>query len=418
MQSTANVPEPDMLIKSKELKNGIRLVHLQHQSPVAHCGLIINAGSRDEENHPQGIAHFIEHMLFKGTRHRKTHHILSRIDEVGGELNAYTTKENTFIYASFLAGYFERALDIITDISFHSIFPLKEIEKERAVIIDEIHSYKDDPSEEINDEFDEVLFGRHPLGRNILGTVDSVSAIRQKDILAFQKDKYHTDQMVFCYIGPEKPERFFAKAEKYMEPIRTNIRKDKRKKFTGYKPRHITEIKNNNSCHGMIGNTAYGLKSKNRLPFFLLNNLLGGPGLNSRLNMNIREKYGYTYFIDASYTSFEETGEWAIYFATDKRNMEKTTALIYKELNKLTDQKLSAIQLEKAKTQLKGQLALANENMAGMLHALARSFLLFNKFETIGEIHEQIDKITAEKILELAGEVFDPKQLSSLQYIN
>jgi len=403
---------------SKQLTNGIRLVHYLHSSPVAHCGLLVNAGSRDENGHPQGIAHFMEHMLFKGTERRKTRHILSRIDEVGGELNAYTTKENTFIYASFLRQHLERAIDIIHDISFHSSFPEKEIAKERAVIIDELHSYKDDPSEEINDTFDEVLFGRHALGSNILGTLESVSSIKRSDIVNFHQATYHTDEMVFCYLGDEPAESFFRKAEQYFTDVPAHTRSFRRKKFVGYNPGTLQEERSTHTCHCVIGNVAYGIKSPKRLPFFLLNNILGGPGLNSRLNMNIREKYGYTYFLDSTYTPFEETGEWTIYLATDRRNLEKAVSLVYKELQKLREKPISTAQLSAAKTQLKGQLALSNEHASSLLHVVARSYLLFNRMDTLEDIYRKIDRIESNDLLDIANEIMDPEQLSRLTYIS
>lgn len=402
----------------RELKNGIRLVHYRQEAPVSYCGMLINTGSRDEDGHPQGVAHFMEHMLFKGTEKRKTFHILSRIDEVGGELNAYTSKENTFIYASFLHTYLARAVDIIADITFHSTFPEKEIRKERTVILDEIMSYRDDPSEEIGDQFDENMFRHHALGKNILGTETTVSAMSRADILRFREQTYHTDQMVFCCISKGNGNDFFREAEKVLEGIRARTRKHPRRKFRTYKPFTLSESRSINTSHCMLGNTSYGIKHPGRLAFFMLNNILGGPGLNSRLNIGIRERYGYTYFLDSSYTAFEETGQWMIYLATDEKKLEKTIDLVHRELRLLREKPLSTLQLHKAKQQLKGQLALSNENMSGLLHVIARSHLVFNRLDSLEKLYKQIDALSAAKLQDVARDVFDRNSLSQLVYRN
>jgi len=411
-----NIEKEDIF--SFHLKNGIKVVHVHHSRPVAYCGLLINAGSRDEEGFKPGVAHFLEHMMFKGTTKRKTHHILSRIDEVGGELNAYTAKENTFIYTTFLDKYLDRALDITEDIIFHSVFPLKEIEKERAVIIDEFQSYKDDPAEEMGDLFDTLMFAGHTLGTNILGSVDSVSNIQQPDLKKFVKAKYTTNKMVLCYIGPTPREKFKTKVEQYFSSVKQNTNKETRTPYSSYSPFIVEIEKEMYSSHCLIGNVGYGLNNKKRLPFVLLNNILGGPGLNSRLNMNIREKYGFTYYLDANYTPFEECGQWAIYLSTDVKNLDKTISLVYKELKKLREVKLSTLQLNKAKQQIMGQMALANENTSGMLHVIAKSFLLFDKLDTLPHLYKQVEKITVTQLQEIANEMFSEKKLSRLVYRN
>lgn len=401
-----------------ELKNGIKVVHLQHDRPVSYCGLLINTGSRDEENCKHGMAHFLEHMMFKGTERRRAHHILNRIDEVGGELNAYTSKESTFVYTSFLDEYIERSLDLIQDIVFNSVFPDKEIEKERAVIIDEFQSSKDDPTEELGDQFDAMMFAGHTLGNNILGTVESVRSIEKNDLRKYVSRSYNTDQMVLCYIGSTPLKKFKRHVEKYFANVKANRRRSKRTTFRTYEPFRLEIDRNLNSSHGMIGNVAYSLRSRNRLPFALLNNILGGPGLNSRLNMNIREKYGFTYYLDAHYTPFEDCGQWAIYLSTDVKNLDRSMNLIDKELKKLKENHLSEIQLKKAQNQLMGQLALANENTSAMLHVIAKSFLLFNRMDNLEKLNRQIEKITATQIAEMANEIFDEKRLSKLIYRN
>jgi predicted Zn-dependent peptidase len=304
------------------------------------------------------------------------------------------------------------------DIIFNSTFPLKEIEKERAVIIDEFQSYKDDPAEEMSDQFDALMFAGHTLGTNILGSVESVQSIQQIDLKKFVSKTYHTDRMVLCYIGPTSKEKFKAKAEKYFGGVKTSTSNSTRLPYNEYDPFVLEIEKEMHSSHCLIGNVGYGLKNKKRLPFVLLNNILGGPGLNSRLNMNIREKYGYTYYLDANYTPFEECAQWAIYLSTDIKNLDKTIALVYKELTKLKERPLSTLQLDKAKKQIMGQMALANENTSGMLHVITKSFLLFDRIDTLPYLYKQVEKVTSSQLMDIANEMFDDKKLSRLVYRN
>lgn len=399
------------------LENGIRLVHLQVNSYVGHCGLLINTGSRDEKTGETGIAHFLEHVLFKGTTKRSAFRIISSIDELGGELNAYTTKENTFVYATFPGNYLGRALDVITDITFRSTFPKKEIEKERLVVLDEILSYKDDPSEEISDQFDEMLFPGHPLGNNILGTEKTVANFDIEHIRSFIGRTYNTDQMVLGYVGPMNAEKFRKIAGKALEWVTPQTRNWSRKAPKPYTPAHITEKRDLHSAHAMIGNRAYPVNSEKRVPFFMLNNILGGPGLNSRLNLNIREKYGYTYYLESAYSPFDDTGMWSLYLATDKKNLQKSLDLVYKELRKLREHPLSESQLQKAKIQVKGQMALANESHHNILHGMVRSLQVLDTVESIPELHRQIDEVTSEGLMEAAQDIFDEKKLGSLVYV-
>ncbi|WP_234408961.1 M16 family metallopeptidase [Marinilabilia salmonicolor] len=272
------------------LPNGIRLVHHRVASPVGHCGLIINTGSRDENENEHGMAHFIEHVIFKGTQKRKTWHILSRLDDVGGELNAYTSKEETAIYASFLIQDFDRAVELLHDITFHSVFPEKELNKEKEVIIDEINSYKDNPAELIIDDFEELVFDDGPMGHNILGTADSIKNFSREDILNFIANNYHTDQMVLCMVGDMDPDRFLKTADKYFGAESSNLRTQKRPAPPNYQPSELRKELDTFQSHISIGNIAYDLENPKRLGLSLLNNLLGGPGMNSRLNMALREK--------------------------------------------------------------------------------------------------------------------------------
>ena len=335
------------------LDNGIRLVHYRIPGLVAHCGLIINTGSRDETISEHGIAHFIEHMLFKGTKKRKAYHILSRLEDVGGELNAYTTKEETAIHASFLKEDYERAIELISDISFNSVFPEKEIEKEKDVVIEEINSYLDNPSELIFDDFEELIFSNQPIGRNILGTPDSVKSFSQKSIKSFISKNYNTSQMVFCSVGNIADEKILKLFRLNFENIVTEKQAEKINRSWLYKPASVTKKMNTYQNHCIMGNLAYDLKDNRRMGMFLLNNILGGQGLNSRLNLSLREKHGFAYNVESSYSPYNDTGIFSIYFGTDSQYLNKSIAIALIELGKLRNTKLGTIQLSKAKSQIK-----------------------------------------------------------------
>lgn len=397
-----------------ELKNGIRVIFKPTLSEAAHCGLLINAGTRDEQEHEQGLAHYIEHTLFKGTSKRKFYHILSRIDSVGGELNAYTSKEETCIYASFQNQYLERAIELIADITFNSNFPAKEIEKEKLVIIDEISSYQDSPSEQIFDDFEEHIFSNHPLGRNILGTEESVRSFSRKHILNFIKTHYTNKNMVLCIAGNFDLKKVQYLAQKYIEPIVHKGDPIIRKKPAAYKPFYHQIKKNTHQSHCCMGTRAYATNSKQKLGLVLLNNLLGGSAMNTRLNLNIKEKYGFTYNLDSSYAAYSDTGIFNIYLGTDKNYLDKTIALILKELKKLRDTKLGVLQLEGAKRQLCGNIALAQDNNASVILALGKSLLYFNKVDELDELYTKINKLNASEILAIANEIFEEKKLSYL----
>ncbi len=403
-----------MIYQQYTFKNGIRVVHRQTNSLVSHCGVIINAGSRDENENEQGIAHFIEHTIFKGTRRRKSYQILSHMENVGGEINAFTTKEETCIYASFLNQFLERAVDIISDIVFNSTFPEKEIEKEKEVVIDEINSYKDNPAEEIFDEFEKQLFSGHPIGNYILGESGCIKKFRKKDIIGFIKRCYNTDEIVICSVGNIEFAELIKILEKYFISLRINKRILPRKKFKKYKAFNKTISKATHQSHCIIGNTGYNAKDNRLTPLIMLNNILGGPGMNSKLSMNIREKYGYCYNIESYYTPFSDTGIFGIYFGTEQENIEKTTSLVYKELDKLRNTKLGILQLHRAKLQLIGQIAISYENNLNEMLSMGKSFLVFNKVDSIAEINQKINSVTAAQLMDTANEIFDPRQLSTL----
>jgi predicted Zn-dependent peptidase len=398
------------------LDNGIRLVHHQTSGMVAHCGLIINTGSRDETGPEHGIAHFIEHMLFKGTKKRKAYHVLSRLEDVGGELNAYTTKEETAVHASFLKNDYERAIELISDITFNSIFPEKEIGKEKDVVIEEINSYLDNPAELIFDDFEELIFQNQPIGRNILGTPESVGSITQQKLLDFITNNYNTRQMVFCSVGNIPDTRIINLFIKYFSHIVTQRTVERPAKEWLYKPAYVTKKMDTFQNHCIIGNVAFDLKDRRRLGMFLLNNILGGQGLNSRLNLSLREKNGLAYNVESSYNAYYDTGIFSIYFGTDRQNLDKSITIALAELKKLRTSKLGAIQLSKAKNQIKGYLARGYENHESLMLSLGKSLLVFNKIDSLEDICRKIDNVTTSELLETANEIFEPSKLSTLIY--
>lgn len=400
-----------------ELKNGIRLIHRYSPSPVSHCGITINAGSRDESETENGIAHFIEHSIFKGTNKRKAFQILNRIDGVGGELNAFTTKEETCIYGCFLDCYQERFLELLSDIVFNSTFPEKEITKEKVVVIDEINSYEDTPSELIYDEFEKQLFGNHPLGRLILGTPDNVNSFTSEGIKAFIDKNYSTDQMVISIVSSIDCDKWFRLAEKYFGIYEKKTNKKQREKAVMLPA--ITNIYDRDTyqSHAVIGTVSYGYKDKKKAAFSLLNNMLGGWAMNSFLNMHIREKYGFTYTIESNYTAYSDVGVFSIYAGTDKKYMDKTLRLINKELEKFTQSPLAEKTLLKFKQQMKGQLAITCDSNQNEMLSIGKMLLNFGKVDTLQDTYTTIDEISAKEILEVAQEIFIPQNLSIIQYV-
>ncbi|MFZ2339969.1 MAG: pitrilysin family protein [Bacteroidales bacterium] len=398
------------------LDNGIRLVHHPLPGIVAYCGLVINTGSRDEAATEQGMAHFIEHMLFKGTRKRKAYYVLSRLEDVGGELNAYTTKEETAVFASFLKDDYDRAIEILHDITFNSVFPEKEIEKEKDVVIEEINSYLDNPAELIFDDFEELIFAGQSIGHNILGTPETVKSFTQKSLLDFISRNYNTDQIVFCSAGNISDEKMIRLFKKYFENVPANIRASKDPADYSYKPCSVTKDMNTFQNHCIIGNVAYNLKDERRLGMFLLNNILGGQGLNSRLNLSLREKNGLAYNVESSYNPYWDTGAFSIYFGTESNHLNRSIKVAMGELARLRTEKLGIVQLSKAKSQIKGYLARGYENHESLMLSLGKSLLIFNKIERLEDTYKKIDKITSSELMEMANEVFDPAGLSTLIY--
>ncbi len=397
-----------------QLQNGIRVLHKPSPSNISHACIIINAGSRDEGQAKDGLAHFIEHLLFKQTEKRNTNQILNRLELVGADLNAYTTKEYTCVHASFLKPHLERSLDLFEDILFHSVFPEEEMNKEKEVILDEISSYQDQPDEAINDDFEDLLFEGHPLGRNILGTPESVKSFNKKDIQLFMKSNYRTDEIIIGIFGDYDFKTVIRISEKLYGKIPANLPDRVREKVGPYTPKKNIFSKPINQAHCVIGNQSYSFHHKHRTAFLLLNNLLGGTGMSSRLNLEIREKYGIAYTIESNYTPMSDSGIFSIYFGTDSEKTEKAIQLLEKELKKLRDQKLGPIQLQQAKHKFIGQIALGEENRMGLIISMSKSLLDFNRVDSLEEVFAKINTVNAPQLLEIANEMFDPKQLSSL----
>jgi predicted Zn-dependent peptidase len=401
------------------LDNGIRIIHKQIDQEVAHFGWMIQAGSRHEEDHEFGLAHFIEHCLFKGTTNRKMHHILSRMEDVGGELNAYTTKEETYIYSTFLKPDYKRAIELISDIVQNSTFPEKELAKEKEVIIDEINSYKDSPSEQIFDEIDEWVFPNSSLGKNILGNEESVKSFTREHILSFIEKNYCTDRMIISSVGNIKPEKLFNLVEQFFgEMPKKESKKEASPEIIEKNIQHISKPLAQYQSHCILGKMAYGATDKRARILVLLNNILGGPGLNSRLNMGIREKYGYTYSIESSYHYFSDHGIFTIYFGSDKKYLNKVKNLIFKECKKLTDKPLTDRQLSKAKKQLLGQIYIAQENNCSLMLSMAKSLSLYGKIDSLEKLKSRIESITSEELYEVAKEILNPDDFVILEYTN
>ncbi len=406
-----------MKIYTHTFSNGIRIIHQKIQSRIAYCGLFINTGSRDEKSGEHGMAHLIEHLIFKGTRKRKVHHIINRLETVGGEINAYTSKEETCIYSSFLKEDFERAIELICDMTFHSIFPEKELVREKEIIMDEIKSYKDNPSELIFDDFEELIFKGNSIGRNILGTPENLRSFTRDDIIRFMANNYHTGQMVFSSVGNIEFKKVLKYAEKYLACMPANTPPKNRNGFINYHPASKNVKKRTHQTHCIIGNLAFDIHDKRRMSMTLLNNILGGPGMSARLNMSLRERSGYAYNVESHFTAFSNTGIFTVYFGTEKEKLERCQELIYREFARLRNNHLSTIQLKRAKKQLTGQLAIGWENKENLMLAIGKSYLLFNKVDSIEEVYKKIEKITERELIEVANIVLDHSSLSKLVYI-
>ncbi len=399
------------------LSNGIRLIHKRVKSTrITHCGFHLDIGSRDELVHQQGIAHFWEHMAFKGTNKRKAYHILNRLDSVGGELNAYTTKEKICFYASILTEFFPKAFDLLADITFDSIFPEKQIENERNVILEEMAMYKDSPEDSIMDDFDDIIFKGHSLGRNILGTKSSINSFHRNDFKSFIAENINTEKIVFSSVGNIPFSKVIRLAEKFLSGIDHHTSNQERKPYMIFNPTIRDLKKTISQSHCAIGRTSYNISHSKRLPFFLLINLLGGPGMNSRLNLTLREKKGYVYSVDGQFSSFTDTGMFGIFFATEPKQLNKAKSMVLKELKQLRIKKLGSLQLHKAKEQLTGQIAMSEENNLSFMLMMGKSLLDLGRIQQLDEIFAKIKNTSSSDLIDVANEMFEEDNLSILSY--
>lgn len=398
------------------LKNGIRILHVPAASTISHACILVNAGSRDEEDAQMGLAHFIEHLIFKRTEKRNTTQILNRLESVGADLNAYTTKEYTCIHASFLHPYLDRTLELFNDIVFHSTFPEEEMEKEKGVVLDEIASYLDQPEEAINDDFEDLLFRGHQFGRNILGTPETVSDLTRKDILSFVSNNYRTDQTVVAVLGSYSFNKLAKIGEKYFADVPENSSKSNRVKPEVNQALHQVVDKQITQSHCMMGLQTYDLHHPYKTGLLLLNNLFGGNGMSSILNLQLREKYGIAYTIESAYSPLSDTGIFAIYFGTDKEKSQKAMQLIRKEMNKLKQKPLTGVQLHKAQSKFIGQIALGEENRIGLIIAMAKSLLDHHQIDSLETVFRKIREVSTSEMTAIINDVFDESKWTSLLF--
>ncbi len=396
------------MIYTHTLSNGLRIIHRNTPSEISHCGIAVNTGSRDEYPQEAGMAHFVEHMLFKGTQRRRAHHIAGRMESVGGELNAYTTKEETFYYATFLGEYFPRAVELLADMLFHSEFSPLLIDREREVILDEINSYQDDPAELIWDDFENMLFAGHDLGHYILGVPETLQRFDREQILHFMEREYQPSRMVFFSSGRIPFPKVVKQLERYFSiaPAREEINTRIAPTFP-CKPRKEMLHKNTSQSHVMMGVPALSMRHPQRHALLLLNNILGGGSLNSRLNASLREKHGLVYHVESNVTLYSDTGLFAIYFAGDPQQRERCIRLVKKEINRLLEKELTPLQLNLAKRQWKGQLGIAAEQNENYTLAMAKRFLHTGRYLSLKEMFDRIDAITAEELHDTARYLFD-----------
>ena len=448
------------------LDNGLRIIHLPSDSQVVYCGYQINAGTRNEEPGEEGLAHFCEHVTFKGTERRKAWHILNCLESVGGDLNAYTNKEGTVYYSAILKEHIARAVDLLSDIVFHSVYPQAEIDKEVEVICDEIESYNDSPAELIYDEFENILFKGSPLGHNILGTAEQVRAFKTEDALRFTRKLYRPDNAIFFAYGDidfKKLVKLIQKAlgecpkgrelacsadcksaetpteERIAEETPTEERiaeetptgetpteemeagdanhKVQSSKFNVQSKvagQTIVMQKNTHQAHVMIGTRAYDVNDDRRMPLYLLNNMLGGPGMNAKLNLALREHNGLVYTVESTMVAYGDTGTWSIYFGCDEHDVKRCLRLVRKELDKFMQKPLSDAQLKAAKKQIKGQIGVACDNRENFALDFGKSFLHYGWEKNVDRLYEQVDEITATQIQAVAQELFDKDRLTIL----
>ncbi len=395
---------------------GLRVIHQPTLSKVAYCGFAVDAGTRDETWDEPGMAHFVEHLIFKGTRKRKAWHILNRMEHVGGELDAYTNKEETVVYSVFLAEHFSRAFELLSDIVFHATFPERELAHETEVIIDEIQSYEDTPSELIFDDFEGMLFEGHPLGRNILGDPERLKRFRSEDAAAFASRFYHPGNMVFFVQGNIAFKRIVRMAERLLADVPVIDVDNRRLPPPPYTPMRKELHRDTHQAHVMIGCRGYQACDEKRTALYLLNNVLGGPGMNSRLNLSLRERRGLVYNVESNLTCYTDSGTFSIYFGCDEADLQRCADLVDKELRRLRENKMSASTLAAAKKQLIGQIGVAADNNENNVLGMAKTFLHYNVHETPEAVYHRIDALTPEMLWDVSNELFVPENLSTLVY--
>jgi predicted Zn-dependent peptidase len=407
-----------MNYQTHTLPNGLRIIYLPKKSEVTFCGITINAGSRDENREEEGCAHFAEHLLFKGTRKKNARQIINRLEDIGGELNAYTSKEETVVYAAAMKKYTRRMIELMADMTLHSIFPQKELEKEREVILDEIASYHDNPSELIFDDFEELIFKDHPLGHNILGNAKLLKKMNSESIKNFVKRCYQPNQMVVFVVGNTNFEHLTKWCEEYFVSENSANKENilKRNLPEQYRAEKMKLKKRTHQIHSIIGNRCFDLYHPNRLSMYLLNNILGGPGMNSLLNLSLREKYGLVYTAESNYQPFTDCGWWCVYYACDEKNDEKCEHLVLEQLQKIVDQPIPENKLKKYKQQLIGQMTVSRENTENLALSLGKSYMRFGKMEDMETMKKQLETIQPEDLQETARVIFNVEKLSVLKY--
>ena len=401
------------------LENGLRIIHRPSASQVVYCGYQVAAGTRDERSGEEGLAHFCEHMTFKGTEKRNALQIINSLEQLGGDLNAFTNKEDTTFYAAIQKEHISKAVDLLTDIVFHSTYPQHEIDKEVEVICDEIESYNDSPAELIYDEFENILFEGHPLGHNILGKAEQLRSYKTEDVLRFVRRNYRSDNTIFFAYG----DLDFGKLVKRLSLWFTVDSFQNNTPFTNISTvncqlstvnKTITKDIGSHQAHVMLGTRGYDIHHPLRIPLYLLNNILGGPGLNARLNLSLRERNGLVYTVESTMVSYSDTGIWNIYFGCDPHDVSKCLRLVRRELDKLIEKPLSDNQLKAAKRQLKGQIAIACDNREQFALDFGKSFLHYGWEKDVTSLFNNIDKVSADDIQAVARELFAPEQLTTL----
>lgn len=395
----------------------MRILHIPTKSDVVYCGVIANTGTRDELQNEHGMAHLLEHLFFKGTKKRSQYQVMNCLETVGGELNAYTTKEETVVYSIALKRDFPRAVDLIMDIIFNSTINEEELQKEKEVVKDEIDSYLDAPAESIIDDLEEVLFDGTSLGRNILGTKESLDLITSDKLIGFYRRCYTTDELLFFSMGDFTDSYVEKLVGKYISNIIPSTREFARVSPAEYIPKKLEFVRNTAQAHCVIGGRAPSISDDDKYAFFLLNNILGGPNMTSKLNMSLREKNALVYQVDSQYQTYSDTGLWYVYLGTDHEDLPKAKRLVYKEMNKLIDSEISQSLLNRSKRQIIGQLILSQENRENTILSSAKQFMAFNKVSNIDEAKEKYMAVTASQVLDMAQKYFVKDNLSEIIYL-